>query len=208
MSRLPNRVPTPPPSAAVLDGPLCFRPYLRPMVWGGRRLGTHLGKVLPDDQPYGESWEVSDHASHSSVVVGGPWAGVTLRSLMKEHRVALLGPAALVHERFPWLVKFLDCHDWLSVQVHPDDEQARHLWPGEIGKTEVWFILDVLPGGRVYAGLKPGVDEKALRGAGGRPRGGLPACVHAAARRQRVPAGRHRPRGRRWRADGRGAADQ
>ena len=47
-------------------GPLRFTPYLRPMVWGGRRLGKLLGKALPTDQPYGESWDVSDHASHTS----------------------------------------------------------------------------------------------------------------------------------------------
>jgi mannose-6-phosphate isomerase len=146
------------------------------MVWGGRRLGDVLGKPLPDERAYGESWEVSDHASHASVVVGGPWAGRTLRELTEQHRAALLGPAA-ANERFPWLVKLLDAHDWLSVQVHPDDEQARLLWPGELGKTEVWFVLDVLPGGRVYAGLKPGVNETAVREA--LAAGRVADCLHS-----------------------------
>jgi mannose-6-phosphate isomerase len=173
----PSANPTLAASRAALDGPLCFQPYLRPMVWGGRRLGAVLGRPLPDEQPYGESWEVSDHAGHASVVAGGRWAGRTLRELTQHHRAELLGAAARLHERFPWLVKFLDCHDWLSVQVHPDDEQARLLWPGEIGKTEVWFILDVLPGGRVYAGLRPGVDEAALRAA--LAAGRAAECLHS-----------------------------
>lgn len=170
-----NRMPT--SRRAPLDRPLCFQPFLRPMVWGGRRLGEVLGKTLPEQRPYGESWEVSDHASHASVVSGGAWAGQSLRELMLHYRVPLLGTAALMHERFPWLVKFLDAHDRLSVQVHPDDQQARELWPGEIGKTEVWFILDVLPGGRVFAGLKPGVDEAALRAA--LAAGKVAECLHS-----------------------------
>ncbi len=42
-----------------MDGPLHFESYLRTMVWGGRRLAEVLGKRLPSDEPYGESWEVS-----------------------------------------------------------------------------------------------------------------------------------------------------
>jgi len=55
-----------------LQSPLLFAPFLRPMVWGGRRLGDVLGKPLPTDEAYGESWEVSDHALHRSVVAVGP----------------------------------------------------------------------------------------------------------------------------------------
>ena len=147
------------------------------MIWGGRRLGDLLGKRLPDEQCYGESWEVSDHASHASVVARGPRAGRSLRELIQEFRVPLLGPAALRYERFPWLVKFLDAHDWLSVQVHPNDDHVQTLWPGECGKTEVWFVLDVLPGGRIYAGLKPGVTEVELRAA--LAAGKVAECLHS-----------------------------
>jgi mannose-6-phosphate isomerase len=143
-------------------GPLRFRPHLRPLVWGGRRLGEALGRHLPGPGPYGESWDVSDHAAHRSVVAEGPLAGRSLRELMETRRDDLLGPAGHL-AAFPWLVKHLDAADRLSVQVHPDDEQAARLWPGEIGKTEAWFVLDAAPDGRVYAGLKAGVDEATLR---------------------------------------------
>ena len=55
-----------------MNSPLRFRPYLRPMVWGGRRLAEVLGKALPTPEPYGEAWEISDHASHHSVVASEP----------------------------------------------------------------------------------------------------------------------------------------
>jgi mannose-6-phosphate isomerase len=139
---------------------LRFHPYLRPMVWGGRRLGE-LRKELPGADAYGESWEVSDHTSHVSVLVDP--AGVTLRDLMARHRTELLGEAEDRHDVFPWLVKFLDARDWLSVQVHPDDDAALHLWPGERGKTEAWVVLDSTPDSRIYAGLRPGVDAACLR---------------------------------------------
>ena len=143
--------------------PLRFLPYLRPMVWGGRRLGDVLGKPLPGKEPYGESWEISDHALHHSEVATGPWAGRTLRQLMEQECAVLLGAAASQHAVFPWLVKFLDACDWLSVQVHPDEESVRRLWPGEGSKTEAWFVLEAAPESRIYAGLLPGIDEPRLR---------------------------------------------
>src|SRR5581483_11811964 len=96
-----------------LTEPLRFAPFMRPLVWGGRRLATVLGRPLPGDAPHGESWEVSDHALHRSVVSAGPHAGRSLRALMESMRDELLGPAA-AHPTFPWLIKFIDAHDWLS----------------------------------------------------------------------------------------------
>ena len=57
------------------------------------------------------------------------------------------------------LIKFLDANDWLSLQVHPDDELARQFDPHENGKTEAWVILNAQPESRICAGLKPGVIE-------------------------------------------------
>jgi mannose-6-phosphate isomerase len=159
-----------------MNTPLQFHPYLRPMVWGGRRLGEALGKPLPTAAPYGESWEVSDHASHRSAVAGGPHAGRTLRDLMEREPAALLGEGAEALPAFPWLVKLLDACDWLSVQVHPDERAVRDLWPGEGSKTEAWFVLDAAPGSRVWAGLRPGVGEKELRAA--LRAGTVAECLH------------------------------
>src|SRR5688500_12379813 len=112
-----------------LDRPLRFEPFLRSMVWGGRRLES-LGKRLPDGQLYGASWEGSHHPLHHSTLATGPARGTSLRLLMQSHAGELLGRDAGRYAAFPWLVKFLDCHDWLSVQVHPDPEAVRRLRPG------------------------------------------------------------------------------
>ena len=89
------------------------------------------------------------------------------------------------HDRFPWLVKYLDAHDWLSVQVHPDDDRVTTLWPGENGKTEAWFVLDARPASRIYAGLLPGVDEPTLRRA--LATGHVADCLHSFAGPWRLP---------------------
>jgi mannose-6-phosphate isomerase len=135
------------------------------MVWGGRQLGDALGKPLPAEGKYGEAWEISDHSSHSSVISSGSSKGQTLRQLMERESGALLGDAAGRYARFPWLVKWLDAWDWLSVQVHPDEADVTRLWPGEGSKTEAWFVLAAAPTSRIYAGLLPGVDETRLRAA-------------------------------------------
>jgi mannose-6-phosphate isomerase len=160
-----------------MDSPLRFKPYLRPMVWGGRRLETVLHKPLPTEEAYGESWEVSDHALHRSIVESGPATGSSLRDLMERQREGLLGRAAPRYAVFPWLVKFLDASDWLSVQVHPDEEAVRRFWPGEGSKTEAWFVLDAAPGSRIYAGLRPGIDEQRLRTA--IAAGTVAECLHS-----------------------------
>lgn len=144
-----------------MDTPLRFTPFLRPMVWGGRRLSEVLGKPLPSAESYGESWEVSDHALHQSRVASGSQEGRTLRQLLETDASALVGQAT--SKPFPWLVKFLDACDWLSVQVHPDERAVGRLWPGEGSKTEAWFVIDAAPGSRIYAGLAPGTDERRLR---------------------------------------------
>jgi mannose-6-phosphate isomerase len=160
-----------------MNAPLRFRPYLRPMVWGGRRLGEVLHKSLPTADAYGESWEISDHVSHHSTISCGPCAGRTLRDLMEHERAALLGRSADAYTVFPWLVKLLDAWDWLSVQVHPNEDDVRRLWPGEGSKTEAWFVMDAAPGSRIYAGLLPGVGERQLRSA--LAQGTVAECLHS-----------------------------
>jgi mannose-6-phosphate isomerase len=147
------------------------------MVWGGRRLGDVLGKPLPSAGRYGESWEVSDHPLHRSVVASGPLAGTTLRALMEGESGPLLGAAAGAHRAFPWLIKFLDVDDWLSVQVHPDERAVRWLRPGEGSKTEAWFVLGAAPGSRIYAGLRADVGPARLLAA--LKSGAVTECLHS-----------------------------
>jgi len=141
--------------------PLRFRPVLRRYLWGGRRLNTLLGKQLGPGDDYAESWEIVDHGADQSVVTAGPVAGTTLSRLVSDYGDQLLGRH---HPRsqFPLLIKFLDAHKTLSVQVHPDDHTAAKLEPPDLGKTECWVVLQSEPGSLIYAGLQPGCDREGL----------------------------------------------
>ncbi|MEO6061677.1 MAG: type I phosphomannose isomerase catalytic subunit [Thermoflexales bacterium] len=129
----------------------------RERVWGGQRL-------RPGANPIGEAWIVHE----GNRVVGGPYAGRTLADVSNALGAELLGfvPLARTGNRFPLLIKILDCQDWLSVQVHPNDEEALRLeGPGHFGKTEAWSILESAPGARLIAGVKAGTNRAALAAA-------------------------------------------
>jgi mannose-6-phosphate isomerase len=128
-----------------------------------------LGRPLPPGDDYAESWEIVDHGQDQSVVANGPLAGHTLSELVRSHGDELLGRQA-PQARFPLLLKFLDCNRTLSVQVHPNDEQAARLDPPDLGKTEAWVVLAAEPGSKIYAGLHEGVtrDDLAAAVAAGR----------------------------------------
>jgi len=129
----------------------------RERMWGGQRL-------RPGPVPIGEAWIVHE----GNQVLDGPYAGRTLADLSSALGAELLGfvPLARTGNRFPLLIKILDCQDWLSVQVHPNDEEALRLeGPGHFGKTEAWNILESAPGARLIAGVKPGTSRVALAAA-------------------------------------------
>jgi len=143
--------------------PLIFEPILKPRIWGGRRLGTLLGKRLPDDGPIGESWELADLPGGQSRVAGGPAQGKTLAELVHEWGEALTGRAPLSDDRFPLLLKFLDARETLSVQVHPTETTVRQRGPNARVKNEAWYVIDAEPDSIIYRGLLDGVTPNDLR---------------------------------------------
>ena len=147
--------------------PLIFKPIFKPKIWGGRKLGALLGKVLPPGEPIGESWELADLETDQSVVVVGPAEGKTISRLAEEWGADLLGRAPLFEGRFPLLLKYLDAREHLSVQVHPDEAMAKRLGGSVRVKHEAWYVVAAEPEGCIYRGLVDGVDrdrfEKAIR---------------------------------------------
>jgi mannose-6-phosphate isomerase len=101
-------------------------------------------------------------------VAAGPLAGATLAELSARLGADFAGTTVVSRHagRWPLLIKLLDCADWLSIQVHPDDEQARRLaGPDQSGKTEAWFVLEAAPGACILLGVRPGVDASDLAAA-------------------------------------------
>ncbi|RJP71704.1 MAG: mannose-6-phosphate isomerase [Candidatus Abyssobacteria bacterium SURF_17] len=146
--------------------PLLLDPIFKYRIWGGRKLGTALGKKLPPQEPIGESWEVSCRNGDNNVISNGHLAGKTLADVLETDREALLGASLGDSLKFPLLNKFIDANDLLSVQVHPTENLAAKT-PGAEAKTEAWYIIHADPGATLIKGLKPGVTpdafERAIR---------------------------------------------
>jgi mannose-6-phosphate isomerase len=100
---------------------------------------------------------------HPSQVANGPLTGQTIEQVLKQWPEQMLGKLAGRFSRFPLLLKFLDAHEMLSVQVHPSDRQMDALPTGDHGKTEAWVVLEAGTESRIYAGLKPGTTAGDLR---------------------------------------------
>jgi mannose-6-phosphate isomerase len=153
---------------------LTFQPIYQERVWGGRALASTFGRTLPPGPPIGESWEIVDRPEAQSEVAGGPLAGQTLRSVMSAHAEELMGPGWPPERPFPILVKWLDCRERLSLQVHPPAALAAEL--GGEPKTENWYIADSAQGAQLIVGLRRGATraqfEQAIAD------GTLEQCVH------------------------------
>jgi mannose-6-phosphate isomerase len=138
--------------------PLKFQPIFKQRIWGGRKLRDVFGKDLPPLEKIGESWELADLPEDKSVIANGELAGRTLASAIEEFPKQIMGVESYAGA-FPLLIKFLDCQDVLSVQVHPDPQTCRRTGKGE-PKTECWYIISAEPGAAIYKGLKEGVTKE------------------------------------------------
>lgn len=133
-------------------------------IWGGHRLASLFGKRTLPTATVGESWEIVDRPEAQSVVRNGPFRDRTLHELWTRDRKSIFGE--IPHgERFPLLIKLLDAHDQLSLQVHPPGKIAAKL--GGEQKTEFWYVASAIPGAKLHVGLRQAVTrdqfEQAVR---------------------------------------------
>ncbi len=117
---------------------LFLEPVFKTMVWGGNKLKSEFGFEIPSDQT-GECWAISAHQNGDCTITKGVYQGKPLSWLWNHHR-ELFGNQK--GEVFPLLIKIIDAKGDLSIQVHPDDEYAKVMENGALGKTECWYILD------------------------------------------------------------------
>lgn len=129
--------------------PLFFEPIYKDYLWGGRRILEKFGRSKPPGV-YAESWEISDRSCEMSIVANGKFRGEPLHTLVKSHSKDLFGHQTGLGS-FPLILKLIDAHENLSIQVHPDDLDAKK-WSLE-AKTEAWVILDTTEDSVVYAGF-------------------------------------------------------
>lgn len=129
-----------------------MQPLFDPRPWGTNDLSPIYPRQFTER--IGESWLTGDHCK----VQNGSLAGKSLSEVASQYQRELVGDAAPNADRFPLLAKFLFPHEKLSVQVHPDDADARAIgqpW----GKTECWYVADAKPGAEIGLGLKKGTTR-------------------------------------------------
>jgi mannose-6-phosphate isomerase len=132
-----------------------FRPIYQPRVWGGRAFAEKLGRTLPQEGPIGESWEIVDRPEAQSIDCS---SGKTLRRLIQEDPEGIMGPGFDPAQPFPILVKWLDCRERLSLQVHPPSTIATKL--GGEPKTECWYIAEADPHAALIVGLDSAISRE------------------------------------------------
>lgn len=141
--------------------PFLLRPSGKDYLWGGRRLKDEFVKDI-DMTPLAETWECSTHPDGPSYVASGQFNGMSLATLLQEHP-EYLGEHAMAYGDLPILVKFIDAQKDLSVQVHPDDEYALANENGQLGKSEMWYVLDATQNAKLIYGLSHTIEKDILK---------------------------------------------
>lgn len=141
--------------------PLFFKPVYKDYIWGGRNFENVLNRRDLPEGKVAESWELCCHKNGMSVVSNGELAGKTIQEVIDIYGEKLLGTNNNSKDRFPLLIKILDANDKLSVQVHPSDEYALKN-ENDLGKTEMWYVVDAKQGAQIVYGLKQGTKKDDL----------------------------------------------
>ncbi|MDZ7742279.1 MAG: type I phosphomannose isomerase catalytic subunit [Bacteroidota bacterium] len=140
--------------------PLKFNPIFKEKIWGGDKMRTQLNMDFSPLANCGEAWILSGVEGEESVVSNGFLQGNQLDELIEVYMQDLVGD--FVFEKhglvFPVLIKFIDSRDWLSIQVHPDDELAARRGLGN-GKTEMWYVLDANQDAKLISGFNQKIDR-------------------------------------------------
>ena len=137
-----------------------FRPILKQVLWGGNKI-IPFKQLDADMEQVGESWEVSGVKDNESIVANGEYEGMKLNDLVALLKGDLVGKEN--YERFgnefPLLIKFIDASKQLSIQVHPNDEQAKAKGLKR-GKTEMWYVMESAPDATLLSGLKRAITPE------------------------------------------------
>lgn len=147
----------------IRNKPFLLKPVGKDYLWGGDRLNYDFGKNIPLS-PLSETWECSTHPDGISVVASGEFEGQNLTDVLKAHP-EFSGSHPCNKYELPILIKFIDAKKDLSVQVHPDDEYAEKHENGQLGKTEMWYVLDASPDAKLVYGFHHNTNKETIRNA-------------------------------------------
>jgi mannose-6-phosphate isomerase class I len=146
-----------------MNRPFLLKPAGKDYLWGGNRLNDDFTKGIALS-PLAETWECSTHPDGPSTAASGEFEGQSLSDVLMAHP-EFLGTHPKTKGELPILIKFIDAKKDLSVQVHPTDAYAAEHENGQLGKTEMWYVLDAAKDTSLVYGLKTDVEKERLRAA-------------------------------------------
>lgn len=144
-----------------MNNPFLLRPSGKDYLWGGKRLNDEFEKNI-DLTPLAETWECSTHPDGPCYVASGVYKDLKLADVIK-NKPDFLGQRYKGLSELPILIKFIDANQDLSIQVHPDDEYAQKNENGQLGKSEMWYVLDTKKDSKLVYGLNCTIDKDELK---------------------------------------------
>jgi len=144
-----------------MNKPFLLKPSAKDYLWGGNRLNDEFAKGI-EMSPLAETWECSTHPDGPSFVASGELSGKSLADVLREYP-EFLGTHPKTKGELPILIKFIDAKKNLSVQVHPTDEYAVKNESGQLGKTEMWYVLDASKDASLIYGLHTTTEKAVFR---------------------------------------------
>lgn len=136
--------------------PLFLSPVIRSAIWGGNSLVDRWGMKSCADNA-AEAWMLSVRKNEMSKITNGEAEGMTLDEYFDLVGYDSIRPDFVKDDTFPLLIKFIDARADLSVQVHPDDAYAKRV-ENDLGKTEMWYVVEASQGAEIVYGIAEGVD--------------------------------------------------
>lgn len=137
--------------------PMRMKPALKNYIWGGEKL--KLFNKQSKDSKIAESWELSCNKAGLTIIDNGIYKGKALKDVIETSWVNFLGKNSSGLNEFPLIIKFIDAQKDLSIQVHPSKETADRC-NGEVGKSELWYIIECDQDSYVYFGFKENISKE------------------------------------------------
>ena len=143
--------------------PMLMKPAFKDYLWGGRRLNDEFSKDI-DSDIVAETWECSTHPDGPSIINSGEFRGMSLTRFLEIFPECLgTHPRKTNPDSLPILIKFIDAKKDLSVQVHPDDKYAKTHENGQLGKTEMWYVLSATKKAELVYGFHHDMEKEEVR---------------------------------------------
>ena len=143
--------------------PDLFIPYFldyetKDYLWGGTNLIENWNKSS-ESEKIAETWELSINKFFISKVKN--LDNTSLKELIDKNP-DIMGKKGKQFSIFPVLIKFINSKKTLSLQVHPDDVYALKN-ENQLGKSEMWYILEAEKNASIYLGLKQDMSDEEIR---------------------------------------------